>query len=340
MNSTTRQSQFSGFTLIELMIAIAIIAILSTLAIVAYNYYIVEAQHAVLEEEISEMHHAAELYVATSGKLPASMQAFGEYNQIGELSFTIQADPTDTHKARIIVKDNNQKIPFVINLANQSNSLCWDCITASAAGISSTDSNTDMYIPMECRTVNSAMNCTSAQQPATHSAGQPKPVKADPTAAKPDTDNIVIPTIPLDSHQSTDTQQHGCDADMDMIMILGFKACAKKCPAGQVRDTANILKCVTPAPQCSDSQELLNNQCVAKCASNEQRDGNGQCQMIIPICNASQELLNNQCVTKCANGETRNAYGQCVSVCRSPEIWQAGRCCNPHDNHAGNKCRH
>jgi hypothetical protein len=89
--------------------------------------------------------------------------------------------------------------------------------------------------------------------------------------------------------------------------------CVTKCESGQTRDTNGT--CVTPAPTCdSNTQDLVNNQCVPKCAANQVRDASGTCVSNTPNCDSTtQDLVNGQCVAKCAVNQSRNTSGVCAN---------------------------
>jgi hypothetical protein len=97
-----------------------------------------------------------------------------------------------------------------------------------------------------------------------------------------------------------------CNATQDLVN----NQCVTKCPTGQQRDTAGV--CLTPTVTCNATQDLVNNQCVTKCPTGQSRNAAGACVITPPTCNATQDLVNNQCVTKCPTGQSRNAAGACV----------------------------
>jgi len=62
-----------GFTLIEILIALTILAILSTLGIAGYRHHRRSAAETVLAANLQIMRHAIEQYKADRGKYPASL---------------------------------------------------------------------------------------------------------------------------------------------------------------------------------------------------------------------------------------------------------------------------
>ncbi len=66
--------------------------------------------------------------------------------------------------------------------------------------------------------------------------------------------------------------------------------------------------------ECSEGQEYILNQCVDKCAKNETRTLEGECEVLKDTCEGDMELINDKCVKKCGENEERNGYGACVTT--------------------------
>jgi len=74
MNLRTRSAS-GGFTLIELMVVLSIIALLLTLAVPRYFGSIDKSKEAVLRENLNQMRDAISRYYADKGKYPESLDA-------------------------------------------------------------------------------------------------------------------------------------------------------------------------------------------------------------------------------------------------------------------------
>ena len=68
-----RNHQYAGFTLIELMIVMAIIGILATLAIPSFVVAVKHAREAVLKEDLQTMRSAIDSYTMDKQKAPQSL---------------------------------------------------------------------------------------------------------------------------------------------------------------------------------------------------------------------------------------------------------------------------
>jgi general secretion pathway protein G len=84
-----KQERESGFTLVELMIVMAIIAILATVAIPSYINAVRHADEAVLREDLQTMRQAIDSYTIDKEKAP---QALDDLVQAGYLK-SIPIDP-------------------------------------------------------------------------------------------------------------------------------------------------------------------------------------------------------------------------------------------------------
>jgi general secretion pathway protein G len=96
-----------GFTLIELMVVLSIIALLLTLAVPRYFGSIDKSKEAVLRENLNQMRDAISRYYADKGKYPESLDALAAEKYLRG----VPLDPvTESDKTWIVVQpDDPQK---------------------------------------------------------------------------------------------------------------------------------------------------------------------------------------------------------------------------------------
>ncbi len=71
---TTRARRFQrGFTLIEMIIVVAIISILVSIAVPVYQQHLLHAKEAVLKEDLYSMRNAIDQYSQDKGKAPQDL---------------------------------------------------------------------------------------------------------------------------------------------------------------------------------------------------------------------------------------------------------------------------
>ena len=70
-----RRRGASGFTLVELLIVMALISILATMAVVQYRNGVRRAEESVLKTDLFRMRDAIDQYYADKNKYPASLEA-------------------------------------------------------------------------------------------------------------------------------------------------------------------------------------------------------------------------------------------------------------------------
>ena len=72
--ASTRRAA-AGFTLIELMVVIALISVLAGMGVVMYRNSVQRAKEAVLREDLFRMRDAIDQYYADKAKYPASLES-------------------------------------------------------------------------------------------------------------------------------------------------------------------------------------------------------------------------------------------------------------------------
>ncbi len=83
-NQRPKTKDQSGFSLLELMIAMFILIILLSVALPAYQRTIQHARETVLKENLWQMRRAIDQYTADKGKLPESLQKMVEDKYLHE----------------------------------------------------------------------------------------------------------------------------------------------------------------------------------------------------------------------------------------------------------------
>ncbi len=135
-----------GFTLIELMIVVAIIGILAAIAIPAYQDYITRSKVTELVTAASACKSSVSEYAQTMGELPGSLSAAGCNNNTSQYvsSLTMPSSGTITVTASAAVGGTASGQNYVLtpDFDAASGTVGWDC---SASTIPS------KYLPANCR---------------------------------------------------------------------------------------------------------------------------------------------------------------------------------------------
>jgi type IV pilus assembly protein PilA len=143
-----RQRVSAGFTLIELMIVVAIIAILAAIAIPAYQNYLIRAQVSEGFSLASGAKAAVWDFIANTGRLPPSNQSAGLASSAsiagnyvsgvnvasGQITVSF-----DTQKANVAIHSQT----LVLSPITSSGSINWSCTNQSTLAIE--------YLPTACR---------------------------------------------------------------------------------------------------------------------------------------------------------------------------------------------
>jgi general secretion pathway protein G len=69
-----RHAREGGFTLIEVMVVMALIVVLASVGLTLYTNSVIRAKESVLKEDLYRMRDAIDQYYADQGKYPATLQ--------------------------------------------------------------------------------------------------------------------------------------------------------------------------------------------------------------------------------------------------------------------------
>jgi len=72
--AATRRRRYAGFTLIEVMVVMALIVTLASIGLTLYGNSVTRAKESVLKEDLFRMRDAIDQYYADKGKYPATLQ--------------------------------------------------------------------------------------------------------------------------------------------------------------------------------------------------------------------------------------------------------------------------
>ncbi|MFO1258464.1 MAG: pilin [Gammaproteobacteria bacterium] len=134
----------SGFTLIELMIVVAIIGILAAIAIPAYNDYIIRAKVAEMVNVASAAKTSISEYILTRNAFPPNANAAGVSTITSPMvaSMTIGANTgVITINSSTAVTGTINALQIILTPTNNGTSVSWTC----------TSTGQTKYAPASCR---------------------------------------------------------------------------------------------------------------------------------------------------------------------------------------------
>ncbi|MDQ7997139.1 MAG: pilin [Luteibacter sp.] len=141
-----------GFTLIELMIVVAIIAILAAIAIPQYQNYIIRTQVSEAMNLADGAKTAVAEFYNNKGTYPsknasAGLAAVGSIN--GKYVSGVSVETTPGKIIAVMGKEANSKVSgkkLVLSAFDQGGTISWNCKSAAGTDVP------DAYLPTACRT--------------------------------------------------------------------------------------------------------------------------------------------------------------------------------------------
>lgn len=140
--NTTRMKQ-SGFTLIELMIVVAIIGILAAIAIPAYNDYMVRSRVTGLIVAGSEAKTSVSEYRISKGSMPTTNALAGVTSIVSNYvnSVTVGAGGVITIVGNVTNLGTGAAVSVVLTPTFNNGAVQWTCTSTGAT----------QYVPASCR---------------------------------------------------------------------------------------------------------------------------------------------------------------------------------------------
>jgi general secretion pathway protein G len=111
-----------GFTLVELMIVIAIIGILATLAIPTYKYANIRAKEAVLKENLFRLRDTLDQFYADRERYPETLEELVKEGYLRKIPLDPMTEASDTWELiyEELAEGEEDKIPGISDVRSSS----------------------------------------------------------------------------------------------------------------------------------------------------------------------------------------------------------------------------
>jgi prepilin-type N-terminal cleavage/methylation domain-containing protein len=247
MHMTYRRTKNSGFTLVELMMTVAVLGILMAVAVPLYNDYQTRARVAQVLTTIDTLRTVFHAEYETEGKIPKfSAGKEGEIPpELAKLPIGPELLQFDYLGEHLVQSSHHygpfdgKDIPYLMLVARDATQSRYLKAVAHALPHSAYAWVVEpmaMAVPL----------LDAETRHASHAPSQPPPANAQPTS----TSSNSQPQAKPQAQQPT-----SCASGEDKVTVpagmsptgSAFDVCAKACGAGEVRDANNPLACVAPA---------------------------------------------------------------------------------------------
>ncbi|KNH13081.1 pilin [Vibrio cyclitrophicus] len=129
MNNKNRRTNQKGFTLIELMIVVAIIGVLSAIAVPAYQNYVTRSEASSGLATLKALVTTAELHVQEEGSFPTTAAQLGTTENANNLGTTTLAA-----SGLVFTFGSNSSISGATVTMTRDASTGWGCELSANAG--------------------------------------------------------------------------------------------------------------------------------------------------------------------------------------------------------------